>query len=131
MILRDYRCPLCGGLPGAPVRMRWELNIPVEPPSQNTIATKGPTVFGRAARFQYKKIREAYVAALRILMMAHPRTPPATGHRRVRFTRLYSGRGRRRDKANMIGGMKTLVDAMVIVGLIRDDTEQGLGDTFF
>ena len=40
------------------------------------------------------------------------------------FTRCYGGRQQERDRDNLIGGMKTVVDAMLVELLLVDDTSQ-------
>jgi hypothetical protein len=37
------------------------------------------------------------------------------------ITRIYSGRNRELDYANLVGGAKPLVDALIDAGIIKDD----------
>ena len=47
---------------------------------------------------------------------------PARGRRRITLERIYSGRQQERDRDNLVGGMKAVVDALVLQGLLVDDT---------
>lgn len=109
-----------------PVLERWDFYLPIAPPSQNTIGgNHGGT------RFVYAKMRKEFAAAL-IIKKVGLDIPDAKGKRRVIVTRLYapSRRGQVRDRANIVGGCKMLIDAMVEVGLLVDDAEQYLEDFY-
>jgi len=102
----------------------WSFTMSIEPPSQNTVASnKGP------GRHKYRKFREDYEELLRAFM-AKLEIPKARGRRRVFITRLYSARGQKRDRGNIVGGCKPLLDAMTNVGLLVDDKEEFLEDHY-
>lgn len=65
----------------------------------------------------YKRIRDKYTTLVRILASGVPRCKPDEV-RHVRFTRYGS---RELDYDNLVSGMKPLLDAIRIVGLIHDD----------
>lgn len=50
--------------------------------------------------------------------------PFAAARRRVTFTRCYGGRQQERDHDNLVGGMKSVLDAMVRELLLVDDRPQ-------
>lgn len=111
-----------------PVARRWDFTLPLETPSQNRI---GHNAGSWAARNAYAKFREDFI----LLLENQKNTlgiPKATRKRRVIITRLYapSKRGRKRDRANVVGGAKMLIDAMAKVGLIVDDAEEYLEDFY-
>jgi hypothetical protein len=100
--------------------------LPLEPPSQNSVAqNKG----NYRARKRYAKIRDDYIL---LLKNAKQRLsiPDARHLRRVVITRLYSGRGQARDRANIVGGCKPLLDAMHLSGLLVDDAEEFVQDFY-
>ncbi len=72
-------------------------------------------------RWAYRKERDAWEVLL-IASRVNQQIPIAASPRRVMFTRLYSGRKKLRDTGNVIGGMKLVVDAMVLAGLLVDDS---------
>ena len=119
------RCPFCGGDSEAETRGRWAITLPLEPPSQNELAAnKG----NYAARRRYRKYRDDYI----LLLTPFARTLPLpAGKRRVLITRLYSARGQRYDKGNLVGGCKPLLDAMVRCHLLLDDNEQSIEDYYY
>lgn len=118
-------CSTCGqALPRA-AGPRWEFSLPLEPLSQNdpASANRGP------ARFEYARRRLGY----QLLLVSQRNLlgiPVARGRRRVVITRLYSKHGRERDRGNLIGGCKMLLDAMTRAGLIVDDREQYVEDHY-
>lgn len=116
-------CSSCGHeLKGG--KETWTFHIPLEPPSQNTVAgNHGST------RWRYAKLRDEFVAWMQ-QGKANEGIPTATKRRRVLITRQYGSRGKRRDRGNLIGGCKPLLDAMTIAGLITDDKEEGVDDHY-
>jgi hypothetical protein len=97
----------------------WTLVIDRDPPSQNTLPAKGR----HGSSFAYARERDLWV----MLFMVAARSagvPRVAAPRRVTFTRRYSGRKQLRDHANVIGGMKPVVDAMVRAGLLVDDSPE-------
>jgi len=116
-------CGACGqALP--PALRSWEMFIPIEPPSQNVLATnKG------ASRHRYRKLRDDYTTMLRGYRRLY-RIPEALGRRRVFIDRVFNGRGRAYDRGNLVGGCKPLLDALVAVGLLVDDAPTFLEDHY-
>lgn len=116
-------CPQCGYLEGSIAR-EWRFFVPLEPPTANELAhNKG------GGRWRYAKLRDQYVLLVRAAMNRGG-IPKATGRRRVRFTRLYTGRGKARDRVNGAAGMKPLLDALVRCELLVDDSEQWVDDYY-
>lgn len=119
-------CPTCGH--SVPVVLRsWEAWIDAKVESANS-----RSVNAGAARWGYAKKRDEWMARWRCTVWAKS---PATARseptflivtkdrkRCVTFTRHYSGREKEMDHANMVGGAKGMVDAMVRVGLLVDDS---------
>lgn len=120
------RCTYCGVDPSVSVLARWDLHLPLPPPSQNDLSSARG---GRAKRFKYKGWRDRYQAAVRAAADAVG-VPQAARIRRVTFIRLYAGRMQRFDYGNLVGGMKPLLDAMVRERLLRDDREEFLDDHY-
>lgn len=94
-----------------------------------------------AARFAYAKKRDEWFSQFRAtiwLVVVDGEETTATTfqigdptkRRRVTFTRCYAGRDREMDRANMIGGMKPVLDAMVRAGLLVDDSPKWLDDRY-
>lgn len=126
MSQQDDMCLLCGGRPNARVRARWVLHIPIAVASQNGRDGRSGGANKGGNRWAYKHAREQYTAALRVAMRREigpggqlPRTP-----KRVVITRYWAKRQRAFDHANLVGGAKPLVDAMVRVGLLVDDSPE-------
>lgn len=119
-------CGSCGQeLP--PAGESWVFALSLVPPSQNVVSgNKG----NRGARAKYKKYRDDYQLLLQA-WMNELKIPDATGRRRVSISRRYAGRSQRRDRGNLIGGCKPLLDAMTLVGLIVDDKEEFLQDHYY
>lgn len=119
-------CPYCLTDLSMEVSQRWEFVLPLEPPSQNVVAqNKG----NYRARKKYAKIRDDYIM---LLKNAKQRLgiPDAEHLRRVIVTRLYSGRGQPRDRPNIVGGCKPLLDAMHKTNLLVDDAEEWCQDFY-
>ena len=116
-------CSLCGA------RLKvggksWTFTIPVEAPSQNVVAANhGP------GRFRYAKIRNELVAWINAAKRSS-RISAAKGRRRVIVLRQYGSRGKVRDRGNLIGGCKPLIDALTIAGLIVDDSPEWIEDHY-
>lgn len=120
------RCPFCGGDPDTPIHGRWEVVLPLEPPSQNELTVKGAKG-AWAGRRKYTRFRDDYGWLLKSWAQG---IPAPAGRRRVIITRYYSGRGQRYDKGNLIGGCKPLLDAMVLARLLLDDREEDVEDHY-
>jgi hypothetical protein len=108
-------CPLCEGDLTAKIVHRWVITIAGKVPNQNDHRQNaGPS------RWAYRKERDEWIAVTEQAKRCRD-IPDATGYRRVIFTRLI-GKGKREwDLANLIGGLKPVVDAMVHSRLLIDD----------
>ena len=117
-------CSLCGGDPQAPVSATWVIEIERDVPSQNVLASnKG------ASRWRYAKERNDWRLLLQ-MQRDEQSIPKATAKRRVTFLRTYSGHQKLRDLGNLIGGLKPVLDAMTLTGLIVDDSPTWLEDHY-
>ena len=123
-------CPHCGHV--APVVLRsWETWIAAKVESANVTRSNHG-----AAHHAYRNKRDQWMMRWRLAKWTGdgPGQPSIRGlctgrvtagdggKRYVVFTRHYSGREREMDHANLIGGMKGPVCAMVRVGLLVDDS---------
>lgn len=79
-----------------------------------------------AARFRYAAERKAWVKLFRNRLDELAVTK-ASGRRIVRFTRVYSGKERAWDRGNLVGGFKTIVDAMQLPRVFRGKVTEGAG----
>ncbi len=90
--------------------MTWTLTLPREVQSGNALA------------YRHWRVRHAdktaWVSMLSIVLLRGVKIPPATGKRRVEITAY---RKRTLDDDNMVSGCKHLRDALINVGLIKDD----------
>jgi Holliday junction resolvase RusA-like endonuclease len=117
---RDQGCALpacerCGYDPSATVSATWTIGVDRDPPSLNArIVNAG------WSRFRYARERDAWCWEFRAARLMLNITP-ATGRRRVTMTRIYAGRQKERDRDNLAGGMKVVVDAMVSERLLVND----------
>lgn len=109
-------CARCGFDPLARVFASWTMLIDMDPPSLNDrIVNAG------AQRWRYKKERDAWHWAVKAARLNY-QVPLATKlRRRVTLERLYNGRMRERDHDNLAGGMKPIVDALVLERIIAGD----------
>ena len=120
---RDQGCALpacekCGHDPSARIAATWRFLIERGAPSLNDrIVNAGPTAW------KYRRERTAWGWELRAVRLLQ-RIPIAKGRRRLTLTRVYNGRQKERDRDNLIGGMKAVVDAITLEGLIVDDSPQ-------
>jgi hypothetical protein len=94
------------------------LTVETKVPSQNTLAGN---IGGM--RWRYNKLRDALTVECKAGMLAH-RAPPAKDKRTVLLVREFTGREKIRDYGNLVGGAKPLIDALVTVGLLIDDSPQ-------
>jgi Holliday junction resolvase RusA-like endonuclease len=127
-------CPKCGYDSSAAVVAIFSFLVERDPPSLNTrLFNSGPR------RHLYRKERDVWRMEFRVIRlrdripMAGPLTVAAgvapvrnqirVGglKRRVTLTRVYGGRQQERDADNLAGGMKAVVDALVLEGLIAND----------
>jgi hypothetical protein len=74
-----------------------------------------------SGRFAYKKARDEWTWWL-ITKRNEVGIPKATGKRHVSIDRLFSGRERLFDPDNLAASTKSLLDAMVLAGLLVDDS---------
>jgi len=96
-------------------------------PSQNSkLALNKGTRWDRAA---YKELRDTFYQ-LFVMYKKALEIPDATSWRRIYVIRRYSGRARRMDKGNFVGGCKSLLDAMTKAKLIFDDRQEFLEDHY-
>jgi hypothetical protein len=111
-------CCKCGHDPEAKVTASWSFVIERDPPSMNErIHNEG------SARFAYARERKIWADWFRVARVTN-RIPPADARRRVTLTRLFSGRQQSRDRDNLVGGQKVVVDAMVLTSLLADDADR-------
>lgn len=82
-----------------------------------------------AARWGYAKTRGAWCTVMRLFKRQHE-IPDPVARRRVTITRFFSGRKRLMDQINFASGCKPLLDAMVIEGLIVDDSVKWVEDIY-
>ena len=111
-------CAKCGYDAAAVVVARWSFVVDRDPPSLNArLHNSG------ARRWAYKRERDDWRTEIRGHKFARG-VRVAAERRRVTLTRLYAGRQKRRDQDNLAGGMKAVVDALVLEALLVDDSEQ-------
>lgn len=107
-------CSLCGGDPHARVATSWSFRVNRDAPTQNVMGNNRG-----GGRWAYKKERQEW---LRWILIERPCIPEAEAKRRVTITRCYSGNQKLRDHGNLVGGLKPVVDALVLSGTIKDDS---------
>lgn len=95
------------------MRLIVDLIIPFEVPSQNVTERRHWSRRAKEKKSVLWMLRGALPSGCR----------PHDGKKRVVEITAYRRR-RIRDHANLVGGCKTLVDALVTVGLLVDDSEQ-------
>lgn len=110
------------------------LEIPTAPPSRNQLdkmhwaaRARLATVFKReVAQFSPSMMRAVVLETRgkygRAKSLGFVLKNRAKGHRFVRIVRRYRSARYELDHDNLVGGCKPLVDALVKVGLIEDDT---------
>lgn len=109
---RQHRCRLCGGDELQPVGDAWEVIAEKAVRSQN---------YYRAKTFSYSGAVDAWTRTLEVEVERLP-IWAAEGKRRVLFVRLMGRSARPFDQFNLIGGLKPVVDAMVRLDVLVDDT---------
>lgn len=122
--LLGVRCRFCGAEPDAAVTRRWEFLLPIRTPSQNDLASNRG-----GARHRYRRARNEFELEF-LRAAAGLRIPHAMRRRRVTLTRLFSGRERKFDYGNLVGGCKLVLDAMIRAWLIVDDAPKWLEDHY-
>lgn len=112
-------CAMCGFDPQATVIGAYEFHIDKEAPSLNDrIVNTG------VRRHVYARERDEWCMWLRErrLALRIPFQASDIGsRRRVHLVRVFDGRKRERDRDNLIGGMKAIVDALVLEHLLVSD----------
>jgi hypothetical protein len=103
----------------------WTIAIPISVKSMNDRAVNVRGWRGR----NYKRERDAWQWALKVCRI-NERIAISHSKRRVSITRVYSGSEREMDRANMIGGCKMVLDAMVREGIITGDSPRWLQDNY-
>ncbi len=104
--------------------MTWTFVISRRAPSLNEhVQNAGPS------RWKYKKEREIWCLEFRKVRIELA-IPKATAKRRLVVHRAYCGREKERDYVNLVGGMKVIVDALVLEGLLVDDAPKHLDDEY-
>jgi Holliday junction resolvase RusA-like endonuclease len=110
-------CVKCGFDPDASVRASWTFFVDRDAPSLNArIFNAGPR------RWKYKRERDAWCWEIRAVALMRKMRTAGAGKRRVTLTRVYGGQQKPRDPDNLVGGMKSIVDALVLERLIVDDS---------
>ncbi len=93
----------------------WELVLPLKWPSQNELGANSRGFAGRKYR-AFKAKFHGYMHNFKRVV------PTATGWRRAHILRLYGKRCRPFDYANLVGGGKPMIDSMVDLGYLLDDS---------
>lgn len=108
-------CVKCGFNAAAQVTASWTFEI------ARTVESMNGRVHnvGRS-RWEYAKQRDGWTRDMLTIRRVHG-IPIPDCKRRVTLTRMYSGRRRELDADNLIGGLKSAVDAMVHAGLLIGD----------
>jgi hypothetical protein len=112
-------CPACGFDQSIVTDVIGEIQLLVNWPSQNTLGANTRGSNG----YHYRKLRQEFANALHTQLLAF-QLPVATGKRRIWFTRIYRPGKRPYDDANLRGGGKHIVDALVNRGLLIDDDNE-------
>lgn len=122
----DPACEKCGYDPNATVLASFSFVVERDPPSLN--ARVSNTII---SGHKYRRERDVWCLELRrarlyfkipYAIQIRSTWPMIAGKRRVTITREYGNKQRERDKDNLAGGMKPLVDAMVSESLLADDS---------
>jgi hypothetical protein len=93
----------------------FDIDYVVPSSNQRLVNSRDP-----ADRAKYRETRDDWQTLVMAAMRAHG-VPKATGRRALVLIRFFSGRERARDYDNLVGGMKPVLDAMVLAGLIVGD----------
>lgn len=117
-------CVACGYQPSAIVAARWELFVELDAKSANQRLTNSGST-----RWAYAADRDQWTRRLQVATanIGQHRLGPlrsATGFRRLTLMRHYDGRQREFDEANLVGGCKGLVDSVVRLGMLVDDSRK-------
>lgn len=120
----DGACVFCGGNPRAPIADTWSFFIEREMQSLNARLSNDGT-----KRWAYAADRDAWLQWMKV-QRVNLRIPAAQRKRRVVIERLYGGRERPFDYGNLVGGAKSLTDAMTRAQLIVGDAPHDLEDHY-
>jgi Holliday junction resolvase RusA-like endonuclease len=114
-------CIKCGHDPEAKVLRTWcmELDMPLKSLNRHAVN------FG-AARFAYRKERDAWQWLIKREVLRWFDLHKATTKRRVTIKRLFAGRCRAFDQDNLVGAAKIVVDALKNEGVVKDDSQEWL-----
>lgn len=117
-------CAYCGGDESAPVVRRWSFFIDRQPSSLNE------RVFnGGSKRWKYVEERDGWIEEVWAVRLTK-RIPKAKNKRRVIVVRHYKGNQKERDYLNLVGGCKSLIDALVSEELLIDDDPGNVEDHY-
>jgi hypothetical protein len=100
------------------------------------VAMRLPSLNDRAhnagnARWSYAKLRDDWRLLIRVAWKRDaPTLSKAIGKRNLLVRREYKGREQERDYVNLVGGCKAVVDALVLEGLLVDDSPALLADRY-
>lgn len=113
-------CDRCGSKTSLQVSASWTIAIDRMSVSLNAhIVNHGPS------RYKYKKHRDTWAQEFMVARV-NQKIPRATSKRFSVITRRFKRHGQvLLDYDNLVGGMKPLVDALVIEQLLLDDSDDG------
>lgn len=123
---QTMKCQRCSYDPDAVVERSWTFRIDKEVKSMNRAASNKGSRWSMA---QYSKERKEWTSWMMLAKMNH-RIPETLRKRRLLLTRVYGYRQRPYDLGNLIGGLKPALDAMVNVGILKNDTPEYLEDHY-
>lgn len=109
-------CAACGYQASAVVVASWPVFVALDSKSMNR-----HVVNAGSSRYAYAKERDCWTLLLRNACRMASVTD-AVGFRRVTITRCYYGRQQERDYDNFVGGMKSVLDALVACRVLVDDS---------
>lgn len=115
------KCAMCGYNDDAVVLNTWAFYVPQNIPTQNDIT--------KVNRFEYKRTRDIWHKYLLGIKMG-ARIPDAYGKRRVTVYRAMGYRRAAYERSNFIGGCKPVIDAMVKVAMLIDDSAEHMEDHY-
>lgn len=115
------KCVMCGYNNEAVVLNAWAFYVPQGLPTQNDIT--------KVNRFEYKRTRDIWHKYLLAIKMG-ARIPDAYDKRRVTVYRAMGYRRSAYDRVNFMGGCKPVIDAMVKVAMLIDDSAAHMEDHY-
>lgn len=102
----------------------WRFFVPLRLPSLNDHVQNA----GKNS-WRYRKQRAQWCTAVRTAAR-DAGVAPATGRRSLVVRRTFKSREQTRDYINLVGGCKVVVDALVLEGLLVDDSPDLLDDRY-